>query len=57
MIAETEAFLNWALWREDVPRIPRRRMDEGGFTRLMRQPGARALAGRWWRTTLEKLQS
>jgi len=56
MLAETEAFLNWAWWRDDVPRIPRRRVAEGGFSHLARLPGGRAMVGRWWRGTLEKLQ-
>jgi len=54
MIDETNAFLNWALRHPgQVPRIPRRRVDRGGFSQLMRMPGARELAGRWWRRALE----
>lgn len=55
MIAETEAFLNWALRRGDLPRIPRRKVSDGGFTSLLRHPGARAAAARFWQRTLEKL--
>ena len=54
MIAETAAFLNWALAEERrLPRIPRRRVDKGGFTLLMLQPSARALAYHWWSRVLE----
>lgn len=37
-------------WRhpERVPRIPTRRVDEGGFSALMRLPQGRAWARAWW---------
>lgn len=56
MIAETSAFLTWAL-REGhrLPRIPRRRVDEGGFTAFMRMPGAWGSVTRWWDKTLDQL--
>jgi len=54
MIAETGAFLTWALAQEGgVPRIPRRRVDAGGFTELLRRPGAAELVGRFWARSLE----
>ena len=54
MIADTEAFINWALANSDkMPRIPRRRVSEGGFTAILRNPGARAMVGRFWSKTLE----
>jgi len=55
MIQETETFLAWAL-REgrDLPRIPRRRVDRGGFTELLRRPLARAAVAHWWRRVLER---
>lgn len=54
MIAETEAFLNWALQDgRDLPRIPRRRVDAGGFEPLLRHPGARAMVLRWWQRALD----
>ncbi|MEX0655550.1 MAG: hypothetical protein WDZ31_08625 [Phycisphaeraceae bacterium] len=56
MIAETEAFLSWALHGErPLPRIPRRRVDEGGYTSLLRQPGARAAVVHWWRRALNQV--
>jgi hypothetical protein len=58
MIAETGAFLTWALReRPDLPRIPRRRVEEGGFTTLLRMPGARAAVGRWWDSVLERVRA
>jgi len=54
MIAETEVFLNWALAnRSKLPRIPRRRVSEGGFTAILKNPGARALVGRFWSKALD----
>lgn len=55
MIQETGEFLSWAL-REghDLPRIPRRRVDRGGFTELMRRPLARVVVAHWWRRVLER---
>lgn len=54
MIAETSAFLSWAM-REDaeLPRIPMRRVDEGGFGFVSGHRGAKALAERWWIRILE----
>jgi hypothetical protein len=57
MIAETSAFLTWALQtRAELPRIPRRRVDEGGFTQLLAMPGARRRIGHWWDCTLERIE-
>lgn len=54
MIGQTEAFLNWALAEErEFPRIPRRRVDKGGFTALLREPAARALVNAWWLRVLK----
>ncbi len=55
MVAETEAFLNWAWHRADLPRIPRRLVKDGGFTALLRHAGARAAAYHWWQRTLERM--
>jgi len=58
MIEETSAFLSWALReRRDLPRIPRRRVDEGGFTAMLRNPGARAAVRHWWRRVLSVLET
>ena len=56
MIAETSAFLSWALAEgKGVPRIPRRRVDEGGFSEFMRRPLARVITGHWWRRALDRV--
>lgn len=56
MIAETNAFLDWALGNgEGLPRIPRRRVDQGGFTELMRRPLAKIVAAHWWRRALDRV--
>ncbi len=53
MIRETSLFLSWALARErGLPRIPRQPVAQGGFKRLLAQPGGRALAYRWWERAL-----
>jgi hypothetical protein len=53
MIGQTNAFLNWAMSESrDLPRIPRRRVDQGGFQELLRHPGARALVRHWWERVL-----
>ena len=58
MIAQTSAFLSLALSDGRMgPRIPRRRVDEGGFSDLLRRPGARAVVGRWWERVLERLNT
>ncbi|MFA9476810.1 hypothetical protein ACERK3_00755 [Phycisphaerales bacterium AB-hyl4] len=56
MIAETEAFLSWALAdrSQPLPRIPRRRVADGGYTELLRRPGARAAVLHWWRRVLNQ---
>jgi hypothetical protein len=56
MIAETNAFMDWAL-RDgcSMPRIPRRRVDQGGFSELMRRPLARIMATHWWQRALERI--
>ena len=57
MIDETSAFLSWALAEDrNLPRIPRKRVDEGGFTELLAVPGARVLIGRWWNRVLTELE-
>jgi hypothetical protein len=57
MIDETSAFLNWALAEDrGLPRIPRKRVDEGGFAELLAVPGARVLIRRWWNRVLTDLE-
>lgn len=53
MVLQTSTFLSWALKEDrDLPRIPRLRSDEGGFDRLMSQPGGRRVATMWWSQAL-----
>ena len=57
MIRETEAYLTWALAEErHLPRIPRRRVDQGGFTGLLAMPKARSIVNHWWGWALEKAE-
>ena len=63
MISETEVFLTAALREEasggggsgggGVPRVPRRRVDAGGFSKMIENPGARAAVIHWWSRTLK----
>lgn len=56
MIAQTSAWLSWALAQgEELPRIPRRAVGQGGFDDLLQWPGARAAVRHWWMTTLERI--
>lgn len=49
MIRETNAFLSWSLAKDRrLPRIARRRVDMGGFSWILKHPGAKALVRRWW---------
>ncbi len=58
MIDETSAFLTWALAEErNLPSIPRRRVDDGGFTEILLRPGGRALVTKWWSRILETLDN
>lgn len=56
-IAETNAFLSWAMKnQEPMPRIPRRRMDRGGFTELLRRPNAATIVACWWAKALDRIR-
>ena len=55
MIAETSAYLSWALRNgAEAPRIPTRRVSQGGFTGIMRQRGMRAVVMAFWDRTLAR---
>ncbi len=57
-IDETSAFLSWALARaRNLPRIPTRRMDQGGFSDVLSRPGARAMVTRYWSRALSWTES
>lgn len=44
-----EEWLSRALRRPDgAPRIPVRRVDQGGFSALLAAPGGRERADQWW---------
>jgi hypothetical protein len=54
MIDETSAWLTWALQTGvELPRIPRNRVDHGGFSGVRRLPAA-VIAG-WWQRTLSAI--
>ncbi len=49
-------FLSAAVLSADqFPRIPVRRVDQGGFATLMSRPRGRAAAAAWWNRAFEKL--
>lgn len=53
MIRETSKWIEWALANPHlVQRIPRRRVDQGGFTEILKHRGARALVQHWWQRVL-----
>ncbi|MEO1235635.1 MAG: hypothetical protein AAFX76_02480 [Planctomycetota bacterium] len=55
-IAETSAFLSWALAEErNLPRIPRRKVAQGGFAKLLDRPMAKVAVTHWWGRALEKV--
>jgi hypothetical protein len=37
------------------PRIPVKRVDQGGFDHLMARPGGREMADRWWSAALDRV--
>lgn len=41
--------------RMDPPRIPTRKVSEGGFSRMLGRPGGRERAERWWDLALERV--
>lgn len=50
------AWLTWALSSgKRLPRIPTRRVSQGGFERMMSRPEGRARAERWWAGALERV--
>ncbi len=56
-IAETSAFLSWALSTDQpLPRIPRRRVDRGGFSDMLRRPMAGKIILNWWAQALDRIR-
>lgn len=38
-----------------VPRIPVRRVDEGGYSTMLNRPGGRERAAMWWTLALDRV--
>ena len=56
-IAETNAFLSWAMKNDEpMPRIPRRRVDRGGFADLLNRPNAAGIIACWWGKALDRVR-
>ena len=56
-IAETSAFLSWALTTDpDLPRIPRRRVDQGGFRQMLKRPMGGKIVNYWWAKALDRIR-
>jgi len=54
--AEHSRFLSAALTRpEAYPRIPSKRVSEGGYDRLMASDSGREHTRRWWSIALERV--
>ena len=56
MIRETGLYLTWAL-NSEQRRIPVLRVDQGGYDTLMKRPGSRAAAKRFWERMLTPTSS
>jgi len=56
-IAETNAFLSMAMRNDQpMPRIPRRRVDRGGFAELLSRPNASGIIACWWAKALDRIR-
>ncbi|MEM7229668.1 MAG: hypothetical protein AAF432_12725 [Planctomycetota bacterium] len=56
MIRDHGVWLTDALrTRPDVPRIPVRKVAEGGFAHLSTSPEGRRIAQHWWESALDQL--
>jgi hypothetical protein len=50
-----EGWLNRALGRDGaLLRVPRRRVDRGGYSEMMRHPAGRYWAEQWWLDAIER---
>lgn len=55
MVLEHARWLSWALRRpRQLPRIPVRKVADGGFARLMATRRGRAYAADWWEDALDR---
>ena len=58
IIDETNRFLSWALSEDrKLPRIPTTLVESGGFDKLMKTPGAKKIAARWWVRAIDRIKS
>lgn len=58
MIDDASRFISWALSQDkdgQVPRIPVKLVEKGGFSKVMKIPGAKAMAARLWSRMLDML--
>lgn len=56
-IAETNAFLTWAMRsNQKLPRIPRRRVELGGFNEMLKRPMAGKIISHWWSKALDRVR-
>ena len=56
MVRYHEQWLSAALVKgRRIPRIPTRRVEEGGYAMLLATPGGRVQAEHWWMSTLNAL--
>ena len=54
--AEHSRFLTFALrWPSRYPRIPTKRVSDGGFERLLARRSGREWADRWWTTAMDRV--
>lgn len=52
-----ERWLSRAMVCEErYPTIPLRRVDQGGYSRLMEKRGGPELAAEWWRTAFDRIE-
>jgi hypothetical protein len=57
MVMEHARWLSWALrHRPHLPRIPVRKVSEGGFARLMATHRGREFAAEWWEDALDRVR-
>jgi len=57
MILEHARWLSWALRKgRRMPRIPVRKVSDGGFARMMATRRGRAYASNWWGEALDRVE-
>ena len=53
--AEHSAWLTRAVRLGNAPRIPVKKVEEGGFDRMMARPGGEERASQWWGAAFERV--